>query len=48
MYIDKLLKKFGKENCKPVSIPLAEKLTLSKDDSPLVGSNAKKQMKQSD
>ncbi len=47
-YISNLLKKFGMENCKPVSTPLAERLTLSKDDSPMVGSDEEHQMKQLD
>ena len=48
MYISNLLNKFGMENCKPVSTPLAERLTLSKGDSPLVGSDEEKQMMQLD
>ncbi len=34
--------------CKPVSVPLAEKLALSNEFSPLTGSDEKKQMKQLD
>ena len=47
-YISNLLTKFGMENCKPVSTPLAEKLTLSKVDSPVNGSDEEKQPKQLD
>ena len=47
MYISNLLKKFL-ESCERVSAPLAEKLTLSKDYSPLTGSDEEKQMKQLD
>ncbi len=36
------------ENCKPVSTPLAEKLTLGKDNLPVKGSDEEKQMKQLD
>ena len=45
MYISNLLKSL---ECEPVSTPLAERLTLSKEDSPLVGSDEEKQMKQLD
>ncbi len=48
MYISNLLKKFVMESCKPVSTPLAERLTLSNGDSLIVGSAEEKQMKQSD
>ena len=47
-YICNLLQKFGTENCKLASTPLAEKLVLSKGDSPNHGSEEENQMKQMD
>ncbi len=46
MYFSNLFKNFGMESCKPVSTPLAESLTLTKDGSSLVGSYAEKPKKQ--
>ena len=36
-YVERLLQRFGMEDCKAVSTPLAEKFRLSKDDSPEAG-----------
>ena len=47
-YIRSLLTKFGMENCKSISTRLAEKLTPSKDDSHVTGSDGEKQMKRLD
>lgn len=37
-YVQRLLQRFGMDECKPSSTPLADKVRLSKDDSPDVGS----------
>ena len=48
MCISNLLEKLRMESVKPVTAPVAERLNLSKDHSPVIGSDAGKQIKQVD
>ena len=47
-HVKSLLKKFGMENCKPASTPLADKLELSKTQMPEEGTEEFKEMRSHD